>query len=79
LFLSVSIHYESKRYDIGGYQKADVPLDSYAILNAYGEYRLLKNLKFFADAKNITNKKFFTILGYNSIPFLITAGATIDL
>lgn len=79
IFISVSGHYESKRYDVGGYQVADVPLDSYFILNGYAEYRPLKRLKFFADAKNITNKKFFTIFGYNSIPFMITGGVTLDL
>ncbi|MHA4808375.1 TonB-dependent receptor plug domain-containing protein [Flavitalea flava] len=79
LFISVSGHYESKRHDVGGYQVADVPLDSYFILNGYAEFQPVKKLKFFADAKNITNKKFFTIFGYNSIPFMITGGATLDL
>jgi len=78
-FLSISGHYESKRYDVGGYQVPDVTLNSFFILNAYAEYRPLKCLKLFVDAKNITDKKFFTIYGYNSIPFLILGGATIDL
>jgi vitamin B12 transporter len=78
-FISVSGHYESKRHDIGGYMTPDVPLESYFMLNAYAEWRVNSRLKFFADAKNVTNKKFFDIAGYNSIPFLITGGITLTL
>jgi vitamin B12 transporter len=78
-FLSISGHYESKRYDIGGYQVPDVSLNSFFILNGYAEYRPWNSLKFFIDAKNITNKKFFTIYGYNSIPFLILGGISFNL
>lgn len=68
----------SKRYDVGGYQKDDVSLDSYFILGAHAEYAL-RPFRFFADAQNITNKKFFDLRGYNSIPFLINAGITFNL
>lgn len=78
-FISISGHYESKRYDIGGYMTPDVPLDSYFILNAYAEWKVNSHLKLFGDAKNITNKRFFDIAGYNSIPFLITGGITLTL
>jgi vitamin B12 transporter len=83
-FVSLSGHYESKRYDIGGYDASfnplpDVTLAPFLILNAYGEYHVLQCLKLFAEARNILNTKFYTIYGYNSIPAMFTAGATVDL
>jgi len=68
----------SSRYDVGGYQKDDVLLDNYFLLGAHVEYSR-KPFKFFADAQNITNKKFFDLRGYNSIPFLISGGVTFNL
>ncbi|HEY8690091.1 MAG TPA: TonB-dependent receptor, partial [Chitinophagaceae bacterium] len=79
LYISVSGKYVGKRYDAGGYQVKDVKLDSYFLLNAYTEYRFKKYIKLFADAQNITNKKFFDVAGYNSIPFLFTGGITFNL
>lgn len=76
-FVSVSGKYVSSRYDVGGYQKADVLLDDYFLLNAYAEYKVKPYLKLFADAQNITGKKFFDVRGYNSLPFLLTGGVTI--
>jgi vitamin B12 transporter len=77
LSLNLSGHYESKRYDIGGYQVPDVILNPFFILNAYAEYRLNSWLKLFVDTKNLTDKKFFTIYGYNSIPFQVLGGLTL--
>jgi vitamin B12 transporter len=68
----------SSRYDVGGYQKNDVLLDNYFLLGAHAEYKLKEHLKFFADAQNIANKKFFDLRGYNSIPFLINVGVTFN-
>lgn len=84
LLVSVSSKYVSKRYDIGGYDASfnslpDISLDSYILLNAYAEYKLLQNVKFFVNAQNITNKKFFEINGLNSMPFLINGGVTFNL
>jgi vitamin B12 transporter len=83
LFISLSGHYESKRYDIGGYDAnfnplPDVTLDPFFILNGYAEYRVIHWLKLFAEGRNILNKKFYTIYGYNSIPAMFTAGATVE-
>jgi vitamin B12 transporter len=83
LFVSLSGHYESKRYDIGGYDVnfnplPDVTLDPFFILNGYAEYRVIHWLKLFAEGRNILNKKFYTIYGYNSIPALFTAGVTVE-
>ncbi len=68
----------SSRFDVGGYQKEDVMLDNYFLLSAHAEYKLKSHFKFFADAQNITNKKFFDLRGYNAIPFLINAGVTFN-
>ncbi|HEY5390946.1 MAG TPA: hypothetical protein VIJ57_02430, partial [Hanamia sp.] len=76
--LNVSAHYESKRYD-AVYATSDVALKSFVIFNAYTEYNLHKNIKLFIDAKNVTNKKFFTIYGYNSIPAEFMGGIVFKL
>lgn len=78
LYVSLSGKYVSRRFDIGGYQKADVPLDSYFLLGAYAGYTLNEHVKFFADAQNLTNKKFFDVRGFNSIPFLYNTGITFN-
>lgn len=74
LFLSINGKSVSKRFDVGGFMQEDVSLKSYFILSTYGEYKAGEHLKLFADFQNLTNKKFFDIRGYNSIPFLITGG-----
>jgi vitamin B12 transporter len=79
LYVSVSGKYVSSRYDVGGYKVKDVKLDGYFLLGAYAEYKLKKYLKFFADAQNITDKKFFDVRGYNSIPFIVNGGVTFQL
>jgi vitamin B12 transporter len=61
---------------VGGYQQPDVLLADYFLLNAYAECRLKPRLKLFADAQNITGKKFFDVQGYNGIPFLVNGGVT---
>ena len=73
-YVSVSGKYVSNRNDVGGYKKADIELDGYFLMNAYVEYEMKKYFKFFADAQNITNKKFFDIRGYNAIPTMLQAG-----
>ncbi|MFP5041363.1 TonB-dependent receptor plug domain-containing protein [Parasediminibacterium sp. JCM 36343] len=79
LYLSLSGKYVSSRYDAGGYGIADVKLDSYFILGANASYEINKYVKFFADAQNLTNKKFFDASGYNSIPFVVNGGFTLNL
>jgi len=78
LYVSVGGKYVSDRFDVGGYMKPDVKMDNYLILNAYAEYAFKKHLKIFADAQNITNKEFYDIRGFNSIPFLINGGVTFN-
>ncbi len=76
LSLSVSGKYISKRYDVGGYKKADIALDGYCLLGAYAEYKMNDQVTFFADTQNLTGTKFFDVRGFNSIPFLFNTGIT---
>lgn len=78
LYVSVAGKYVSKRNDVGGYKKADVELDGYFLLNAYAEYELKKQVKFFADVQNIGNTKFFDIRGFNAIPTMVNAGVRLN-
>ncbi len=78
LYISLSGKYVSKRFDVGGWMANDIALDSYFLLNAYAEYKPKRWLKLFADAQNITDKKFFDIRGYNSIPFTVQSGVVVE-
>ena len=78
LYFSITGKYVSKRYDVGGYQMADVLLKDYFIIGAHGELIANKHVKFFADAQNLTDKKFFDVWGYNSIPFLLIGGIALN-
>ena len=52
------------------FQQHDITLDNYVLLNFYAEYAFLNNrLKVFADIRNITDKKYFDIYGYNTAGF----------
>jgi len=76
VFAGISAKSLSSRFDAGGYQQEDILLDKYFLLSAYAEYEWKDRLKFFIDAQNITGKKFFDLVGYNAIPFMINAGIT---
>ncbi len=78
LYVSAAGKYVGNRYDAGGYEAKDILLTNYFLLNAYAEYKIKNYLKVFTDAQNITNKKFFDVRGYNSIPFLFNAGVTFN-
>lgn len=78
LNLAVTSKFVSSRFDIGGYRRADVSLPSYFILGASADYVLNNSVRFFADAQNITGKKFFDARGFNAIPFLFNAGVTFN-
>lgn len=69
----------SNRRDAGGFMADDVLLDNYFVLNAYAEYKWKSSVKIFFDLQNITSTKFYDIRGYNSIPFLLTGGISVQL
>ena len=76
-FTSVNVHQAGKRYEFI-YVDQPVILDSYTLVDLYGEYKF-GNCKLFASFNNITNKTYFDILGYNSRKFNWTAGLSIHL
>lgn len=78
LYVSATGKFVGKRFD-SDYPYPDAVLDDYFILSAYAEYQPLKYLKVFVDAQNLTNKKFFDVRGYNSIPLLVNGGLTLSL
>lgn len=61
------------------YASSPVVLDNYYTWDVYGEYRFSKQLKVFADFKNITNQEYFEILGYNTRKFNVMAGVQVSL
>ena len=79
LFASLSSKSLSARYDIGGYEQADVVLPPYTIFSGYGSYKMNDKVSFFIDAQNLFNKKFFDIYGYQSIPFMISGGINLKI
>ncbi|HEX6430880.1 MAG TPA: TonB-dependent receptor, partial [Niastella sp.] len=78
LYISASGKYVGKRYDVGGYQMPDLALADYFLLGAYAEFKFPKYVKLFVDARNITDKQFFDIQGYNSMPFMINGGIILN-
>jgi len=79
LFASIHTRVVSERKDFGGYKKADANLPAYTIFNLYAGYKLANFGNVFIDAQNLLNKKFFEVYGYNSIPFMLNAGFSIEL
>lgn len=59
---------------------ASVPkqLNDYFTIDCAGQYSFSQNIKAFVDVKNITNKKYFDVLGYNSRRFNFTAGVQLN-
>jgi vitamin B12 transporter len=80
LFLSMAFRSVGKRIE-SVYGGPPSTLDTYAYytLDGYIEYRLSKQLKAFADLKNLTNQQFFDIPGYNSKKFNFMAGVAVRL
>lgn len=78
LYVSAGGKYVSKRYDVNGYMAKDILMSDYVLLNAYAEYKYSKHIKLFADAQNLTNKKFDEVRGYRSIPFMFNGGIVIN-
>lgn len=57
------------------YAQQDITLKNYALLNFYAEYSMFNNrLKFFADLRNILDKDYSDIYGYNTAGFNAYSG-----
>lgn len=76
--LNCLLKYAGKRWE-PVYAAAPKKLDDYFTIDLSGQYWLTKNLKAFADLKNITNRKYFDILGYNSRRFNFAIGLNFSL
>lgn len=78
IYINGQLHSVSKREEYIYGSRPEV-LKGYTVINIYGEYKLSKKFKLFIDLKNITNQKYFDILGYNSRRFNFTAGINFSL
>jgi vitamin B12 transporter len=78
LYLSSTFRYVGKREEFI-YGAAPAPLDTYATVDLYGEYKFRKRARIFIDLKNITDKEYFDLLGYNSKRFNFTGGVVFGL
>jgi len=57
-------------YDPNTFQAQSITLKHYSLLNFYAEYSVFKNhLKVFADLRNILDKDYSDIYGYNTASF----------
>jgi vitamin B12 transporter len=63
----------------GPYDAPDVVLGNYTSIDLYQEFNLNKKLRIYVDAKNLTNKTYFDIPGYNSRKFNFMAGLLLKL
>lgn len=80
----LSGHYTGERPDIffdANFNSFEVELESYLIVNAYAEYRLLKreNLRLFLDVKNLTNTDFVEVTGFGVLGTAVRVGGSIVL
>lgn len=72
------LKYVGKRFE-PVYAAAPQSLDAYLTIDLAGQYRFNQNVKAFVDLKNLTNKRYFDILGYNSRRFNFSAGVSLSL
>ncbi len=78
LFTSVHLRSVGKFYE-GQYAAAPITIKGYHTINLYGEYRFCKAFKVFTDLQNITDQKYFDILGFNSKRFNGNGGISVNL
>lgn len=84
LFVNISLQSIGERSDLffepPSYESRQVELAKYSLLNAYAEYAVLKEkLKVFVDAKNLTDKSFMEVYGYQSMGFNVAGGFRFNL
>jgi len=80
LYVSANFRYFGKRFDTNFISYLNEEMPSYYLFNAYAEYALAKKrVKVFFDAKNILNKKYSEIIGYNTPGFNFNAGVSFNI
>lgn len=78
IFVSTLLKYVGERFE-PVYASAPRQLDDYLTIDLAVNYRFNQILRAFVDLKNITNKQYFDILGYNSRRFNFTVGLELKL
>jgi len=78
LYVSATLRYVGKREEFI-YGAAPETLDAYATVDLYGEFKFNNRMRIFVDLKNIVNKEYFDLLGYNSKKFNFTGGLLFNL
>ncbi len=63
----------------GQYDAKDVVLGDYTTIDLYQDFQINKQIKVYVDAKNLTDKTFFDVPGYNSRRFNFMAGLLFTL
>jgi len=76
--LSTLIKYVGKRYE-PVYASSPRQLDDYFTIDLAGQYAFNHKITGFVDLKNITNTKYFDVLGYNSRRFNFAIGVRFRL
>ncbi len=66
---------EREEFIFGGMPE---PIESYAVIDLYGEYEISNGVKLFLDLKNLTNKRYFDYPGYNSRRFNFMGGVNVQ-
>lgn len=77
LYLNAHTRIAGKRYE-PVFMGTPVAMEGYHTIDLYTEYRFAKSVKGFVDLKNITNERFFDVLGYNSRRFNFMAGINLN-
>ena len=75
--MNIGVQSISKRYE-AVYASAPVEMPAYYVWNLYSTYSITKNIKAFADFKNITDEKYSEVRGYNSRRFNFMAGVNLN-
>ena len=73
LYFSTTLHTVGKRYE-GQFEALPVEMKAYSTIDVYTGFTIHPSVYLFVDLRNITNQKFFDVLGYNSRKFNMTAG-----
>ncbi len=76
--INIGVQSIGKRFE-AVYASAPVEMPAYFTWNLYSTYTITKNVKVYADLKNITDEKYSEIMGYNSRRFNFMAGLSIKL
>jgi vitamin B12 transporter len=77
-YASAQGRYVGKKYE-AVYGAAPIVLPSYLVIDLYAEYKFDRRLLFFTDLKNITDKKYFDIAGYNSKRMNFVVGVRVEM